>query len=165
MPLTKVLVYQRHCLFGFLKCNMYQSVRDQFASFTQGLEGPPDDSDRFIAKLNDLDSILKMRWAFTEYDTWPADAQLGLLSMAWVLGPSFRLLSFEQAISKRDFYTAAFACHITGTNNPSFKPRDVANFAMFLNADAVEYDGHDRSVLHYPSVVLKDLPVVAVSPV
>ena len=43
--------------------------------------------DLVLAKLTSNESVLKK--AFSDWDAWPADAQLGVLSMAWALGPGF----------------------------------------------------------------------------
>jgi hypothetical protein len=40
-------------------------------------------------KLCEVDSV--MRQAFKKYDVWPADAQLGILSMCWAMGSNFHV--------------------------------------------------------------------------
>jgi hypothetical protein len=41
-----------------------------------------------IDRLTKNESFLKRQPWFQDFDTWPADAQLGLLSMAWAMGPA-----------------------------------------------------------------------------
>ena len=69
-------------------------------------------SDEAIASLVDqrltMNDAYLARW-FPGYVDWPADAQLGLLSMAWSMGPGFRPLfpRFSAACDALDFATAA----------------------------------------------------------
>src|SRR6478752_1043279 len=44
-----------------------------------------------LAKLDANEVVLKK--AFPSWDSWPADAQMGVLSMAWALGPGFTATS------------------------------------------------------------------------
>src|SRR5579871_13382 len=50
------------------------------------LSAPDLDSLVFARVTNDA-NFLKRQRPFQAFDTWPADAQLGLLSMAWAMGP------------------------------------------------------------------------------
>jgi hypothetical protein len=47
----------------------------------------------------------QLRGQFTDFDWWPADAQLGLMAMAWGLGAGFpsRWSKFSAACKKKDF--------------------------------------------------------------
>jgi len=85
-------------------------------------------------KLRANEAILKKR--FPTYDNWPADAQLGLLSMAWAMGPNFRYPKFEAAVNALvpDFATAAKESYINDANNPGLRPRNVANESLFMAA-------------------------------
>ena len=47
------------------------------------------------AKCEANERALKAR--FSDFDAWPADAQLGLLSMAWAAGPAFKAPTFSAA--------------------------------------------------------------------
>ena len=40
-----------------------------------------------LDRLTKNEGFLKRQQWFQSFDTWPADAQLGLLSMAWAMGP------------------------------------------------------------------------------
>lgn len=82
---------------------------------------------------------------FTEFPTWPADAQLATLSMAWACGPAFRFPALEKALRAKDFAAAALHCHINETGNPGVIPRNVANKAMYRHAASAT----DPSVLHH----------------
>ena len=85
-------------------------------------------------KLRANEAILRKR--FPTYDNWPADAQLGLLSMAWAMGPNFRYPKFEAAVNALvpDFAAAAKESYINDANNPGLRPRNVANESLFMAA-------------------------------
>jgi GH24 family phage-related lysozyme (muramidase) len=90
---------------------------------------------------------------FPEWNDWPADARLGVLSMAWGLGAGFpaRFPRFTSAARAHDWKTAAVECHIDATGNPGVVPRNEANRQLFVNASAVEAKGLDRETLYYPA--------------
>lgn len=106
--------------------------------------------DLVISKLLETEAYLKKR--FPEFESWPADAQLGLLSMAWAMGPGFKFKTFEAAILKRDFVTAAANCKMNETGNPGLIPRNVANKLLFLNAARVEESpqAYKTEILYWP---------------
>ncbi len=104
-----------------------------------------------LAKLAQNESLLLRR--FPSFGTWSADAQLGLLSMAWALGPAFRFPRFEAAVTALDFATASRECRMDETHNPGLHPRNVANAVLFANAAAALTGAQDRDALHYPAVL------------
>lgn len=85
------------------------------------------------------------------WNDWPADAQLGALSIAWACGPNFINLwpKFHTAAWKGDFATMAVESHIDDTNNPGVRPRNTANFLLFQNAYRSVRDNLDRNSLIY----------------
>jgi hypothetical protein len=104
-----------------------------------------------LSKLEENERYLKNR--FPQYDNWPADAQLGLLSMAWAMGPSFKFPRFETAVNSRppDFDMAAIESHMNDAGNPGLTPRNVANVLLFRNAASAVIRGMPFSTLYYPS--------------
>jgi GH24 family phage-related lysozyme (muramidase) len=108
---------------------------------------------------------LKRQAQFANFEAWPADAQLALLSMAWALGPGgvagFPKLS--AACRALDFHTAAAECEISADGNAGVVPRNAANRALFRNAAhvrAVEASaGPLHSTLFYPKVLTSPVPV------
>ena len=90
-------------------------------------------------RLLQNESFLKRQKAFIEFEKWPADAQLGLLSMAWAMGPgfSFGWPRFAAVCAKMDFDGAAQNCRMTEVGNPGVIPRNRANKQLFQNAAAV----------------------------
>jgi hypothetical protein len=100
---------------------------------------------------------------FPRFPDWPADAQLGLLSMAWALGPAFpaRWPKFTAACRALDFTSAAAECRMKEVGNPGVIPRNNANQSLFQNASKVvnRENGYDPDRLYYP-VQLLDVVVV-----
>jgi len=104
-------------------------------------------------QLNANQAILKQ--TFTDFESWPADAQLGLLSMAWGLGAGFasKWPLFKAACLARNWSSAAQNCQISTAGNPGVAPRNTANVLLFNNAQAVADQKLDYSVLHWPNSV------------
>ncbi len=69
-------------------------------------------------KLRENEAYLRHR--FSDYEHWPADAQLGLHSMAWAMGPGFHFPDFNAAVNRLrpDFDAAARASHMNAQGNP-----------------------------------------------
>jgi hypothetical protein len=91
---------------------------------------------------------------YADFEDWPADAQLGLLSMAWAMGPSFSKghswHGFVQAVVDRNWQQAAKESHISEANNAPIWKRNVANEILFRNAAIVEGGDLASDVLYYP---------------
>lgn len=111
-------------------------------------------------RLKQLESYLKNQEPFRNFDLWPADGQLGLLSMAWAMGPGFsqRWPKFSAACGMMDFDAAAENCRMREAGNPGLIPRNQANKKLFQNAAAVltgEAEGFfQRESLYYPQYLL-----------
>lgn len=117
-----------------------------------------------------VDDKLMSNWAyvyrsFPQLDDWPADAQLGLMSMAWALGPAFppQWPKFATACRAQDFELAAAECTMREAGNPGVVPRNAANRTLFTNASRVlslgaSY-GYDPNVLYYPTVILAEIVI------
>jgi Putative peptidoglycan binding domain len=110
-------------------------------------------ADLVAQRLKQNDAILRER--YPNYPNWPADAQLGLNSMAWAMGPAFNFPDFSLAVNKSppDFKSAADLSHMNETGNPGLIPRNQANRQLFLNA-AEALARHDNPAkLWYPGAV------------
>lgn len=110
-----------------------------------------DEIDRVVfAKLDEMESVLKGRTPFADYDNWPADAQLGLLSMAWGMGPAFDFPRFQGFVAAGDWDSAADECRF----NPEVGTivlRNDRDQQLFRNAAAVLAGGYDPEVLVFPA--------------
>jgi GH24 family phage-related lysozyme (muramidase) len=106
--------------------------------------------DLLASKLSAFERVLEQ--VFPELESWPADAQLGLFSMAWAMGAGFTATwpHFKQACLAGDFASAAANCKMNDAGNPGLKPRNVANAVLFQNAARVVAAGLPRESLHYP---------------
>jgi GH24 family phage-related lysozyme (muramidase) len=114
-------------------------------------------------KLSSNEATLKKY--FPDFDKWPADAQLGVLSMAWALGPAFPATwpKFKAAALAQDWNKAAANSHISEAGNPGVAPRNRADKVLFENAAVVQGDPDDytSSVLYYPTIVLPPVVITA----
>ena len=116
-----------------------------FAALTS-IRLTPDGVDQLVAtRLDANESYLRGR--FPEWDAWPADAQLGTLSMAWAMGPAFAFPRFEQAAHAQEWGACALQCHIDTAGNPGVVKRNTANVALFKSAAAGVAGGRDASEL------------------
>jgi Putative peptidoglycan binding domain len=112
------------------------------------------------AKLVSFEATLRERPDFVGFDDWPADGQLGLLSMAWAMGPLFRFPKFQSAAAAGDWKTMAAECRMVEAGNPGVIPRNVRNQLLFTIAWWVAAPPHgDFRTLVYdpnPSITLAD---------
>jgi hypothetical protein len=98
-------------------------------------------------KLKNNEAILISR--FPGYPTWPADAQLGLLSWAWGVGPSAVYPMFTAALNATPPKFAIAAVQSAMRNSR----RDPINQQLFLNAADVIAKGADPTKLYFPGSV------------
>lgn len=103
-------------------------------------------------KRDDFERYLKQHH-FPEWETYPADAQLGIMSMAWACGPGFptKFANFKRAVINGDWSGAAASCKIREEGNPGVVPRNTANRLCFANAALVVKLGLDIGELFWPT--------------
>ncbi len=130
------------------------------------LELLPAEIDKLIrVKLQQNEAFLKRQKPFRDFDNWPADAQMSLLSMAWAMGPAFATgwPRFSAACEGTDFNAAAQNCRMSEKGNAGVIKRNDANQSLFRNANAVlrgENDGfYSRENLYYPTVLLAPITI------
>jgi hypothetical protein len=99
-----------------------------------------------LRRLASDEAIVKAYPAFAGLEEWPADAQLGLMSMAWAMGAGFgpHFPNFSHACAARDFATAATDCEMDASANPALARRNAADRQAFLLAA----NATDPAVLH-----------------
>ena len=102
-----------------------------------------------LSTLDRYEAILMGYSAFSGLDNWPADAQLGLLSMAWAMGPGLgrKFPHFSSACSAADWNAAAAQCWINAPGDAAVARRNQANQTAFKNAAKVTAAGGDYSAL------------------
>lgn len=96
-----------------------------------------------------FESTLQQTAEFAAMDGWPADAQLGLLSMAWAMGPAFAQAghwpSFRAACGSADWLGAAANCTMS---NAWLAKRNAVDRGLFRNAAYSVSQGADPSALY-----------------
>jgi GH24 family phage-related lysozyme (muramidase) len=107
-------------------------------------------SDLIARELAHFQDILKE--TFVAFESWPADGQLGLLSMAWAMGPAFSHTwpHFTQACLANDWAAAGANCKMNEAGNPGLVPRNKANAILFGNAARAASGGMPLDALYYP---------------
>ncbi|MEQ1764829.1 MAG: hypothetical protein ABL984_16995 [Pyrinomonadaceae bacterium] len=87
---------------------------------------------------------------YSNFDNWPADAQLAFMGVAWggIPIPQFGWHKFPEACRVEDWAKAAAECTIT---SPIAAGRNEAHKTMFLNAAAVKSNGDDITQLSWPN--------------
>lgn len=94
---------------------------------------------------------------FPDWEDWPADAQMGALSLVWSQGAGLRdWPKFRAACRCRAWLTAAKESQINTAGNPGVISRNEHHKHLFTNAMAVEMNREalDPSVLWFPEVKL-----------
>jgi hypothetical protein len=97
---------------------------------------------------------------FPQWDSWPAEVQLAVMSFCWAVGAGFRHSKTASgapmwpklvtALDAKDWKTAADECKLRESNNPGVVPRNKANRRLFLAAaEPVGITDEDRSRIEY----------------
>jgi hypothetical protein len=117
-----------------------------FATVTT-LRLQPVDIDALVRrKLFQVDAQLRER--FAQWDAWPADAQMGALSMAWAMGAGkfATFPRFSTAANARNFAAAASECEM-GPRVGTIVARNRRNRECFEAAGRVIASGGDPELL------------------
>lgn len=117
--------------------------------------------DLTYAKLDQLDTAMTKR--FPDFQSWPADAQLGVFSMCWGMGPGFAFPMFDKACRAKDFDTAAAQCHMTDKGGNAIEKRNTQNVLCFKNAAKAMKNSLNPETLFWPNVA-PDMPAADVTP-
>ena len=95
-----------------------------------------------------------LRSRYSALTAWPADAELGLMLLAWMLGPGFPLAGFREAVNRcvPDFVAAAHAvqaaCKVGGS--PTLVTVIGIVRCTFTNAETVVRWNLNPEVLYWP---------------
>lgn len=76
------------------------------------------------------------RHTWSDWDDFPADAQLAIMSMGWAMGAGFvrKFKMFTAAVRKHDWLEAIKHCHINEAGNPGIVPRNKLNKKLLSDA-------------------------------
>jgi hypothetical protein len=121
----------------------------QFRAFSKDLEGE-------LLELNGNANEMKKNY-FSTLDTWSADAQLGLMSMAWAMGSAFPTAppptgpwpNFTKACKDQDWEGAAKECKMKDAVGTQITRND-RNVILFRNAARIKEGKADPNVLQWP---------------
>ena len=86
---------------------------------------------------------------YSNFDNWPADAQLGFMGVAWggIPIPQFGWHKLPEACRLEDWNKAAVECRIS---SPIAAGRNEAHQLMFSNAAAIKANGDDITQITWP---------------
>ena len=106
-----------------------------------------DEIERIVfERLDQMESFLKNRPPFADFDNWPADAQLGLLSMSWGMGPAFNFPRFQSYVANHKWTEASDECRFKPDRGTIIQRNDL-NQQCFRNAARVESEQLDPDLL------------------
>ncbi len=115
------------------------------------------DIDALVMSVLDR-KVAAMRAQYNEWDTWPADAQAGVMSMCWAMGENFvrrfGFVNFDRAVRLKDWAAAEKSCGISEAGNAGVIERNRRNRLCFRNASASVLYRVDPEVLHWPNALL-----------
>lgn len=123
-----------------------------------------------MAKLAEMEAVLKQ--GFTDFEEWPADAQMGALSLAWACGPAYwrpeagrsYFPKLTAALRAGDFTTASIECFMPEEKTISgLRPRNRANRLLFENAEIVKNCVLPYETLYWPRELGKEMPGEAIT--
>ncbi len=116
--------------------------------------------DMVIKHAQTLENLLIKTDYYANFKNWPADAQLGLIGIAWGIHPtpSHGWLKFPELCKNEKWNEAAEECRIS---SPLAEGRNAAHKLAFKNAAQAKIDDHDISLLFWPRVLLPSITKVA----
>jgi hypothetical protein len=143
-----------------------------FASLTSIRLSPQSITNLVAKKLATMEATLRSRPSFAAFDSWPADAQMGLLSMSWAMGELFNFPKFQSAVALGRFDIAAGPAGDASANpalrgeawmennglpgpnpaNPGLHRRNLATRLCFANAWRV-VQGLSPDTFYYPAAL------------
>lgn len=94
----------------------------------------------------------------SEWDEWPADAQMACMLMSWACGPSYlsTFKNFLACVVKRDFIGAIACAKISTQGNAGIVPRNAQVALCLANAAAIDTPGYSTPALYWPGTVHDD---------
>lgn len=96
-----------------------------------------------------------LRHYFPGWDSFPADAQLAIMAMAWACGAGFpsTFKTFAAFVLKRDWANAAKCAKIREQGNPGVHPRNLQVQLCLANAAAIDDGDQGTPALYWPNPV------------
>lgn len=96
-----------------------------------------------------------LRHYFPAWDSFPADAQLAIMAMAWACGAGFpkTFTNFAAFVLKRDWASAGKCAKIREDGNPGVHPRNLQVQLCLANAAAIDDGDQGTPALYWPNPV------------
>jgi GH24 family phage-related lysozyme (muramidase) len=109
------------------------------APYTHGLRLPDAAVDDLMVERLKA-SVAWLQRTFPKWDEFPADAQLGIVSMAWAAGANFtaKFPTFTLAAKAGNWARCADECRLREKGNPGVVPRNLADHYLFLCASVAD---------------------------
>jgi hypothetical protein len=94
-----------------------------------------DEIDRLV-KVRLTANETQMRKTFPDWDSFPADAQLAIMSMCWAVGAGWptKFPNLKRCVLQQDWEGCVASCKIREEGNPGVVPRNAKNRFCFHNA-------------------------------
>ena len=116
-----------------------------------------------LLRLRAASFEVELKKHLPSWDSFPADAQLCCMSMAWACGPGFPITfkNFAKFANLHDWANAAKCAAIRTEGNPGIVPRNAQNSLCMVNAAASAARGLPVDQLFWPQTVpLSGAPTV-----
>jgi GH24 family phage-related lysozyme (muramidase) len=96
-----------------------------------------------------------MKRRYSDWETWPACAQMACMSLAWACGANYDFPKMDRALANRDFAEASREIDMTAMHNPGndLRRRNHANETLMLNASRVESFDLDPDLLDWTNEI------------
>jgi hypothetical protein len=109
------------------------------APYTNGLRLPDAAVDDLMVERLRA-SVAWLEKTFPKFGSFPADGQLGIVSMAWAAGANFtaKFPAFTAAALRGDWARCADECRLREAGNPGVVPRNLADHYLFLCASVAD---------------------------
>jgi hypothetical protein len=131
-----------------------------------GLHLDDADIDALVADKLESNAAFIAEHYFFNFPSFPADAQLAIMSIAWACGPGFpaKWPNFRAAVEAENWLGARDNCDIrigtpgTPSFNPGVVPRNKANRVCLANAAIITAEHMAPELLSWPSIAAANVP-------
>jgi hypothetical protein len=107
---------------------------------------------KVIGNINYVRTLRKGAKYLGDFDSFPADAQLCIISLTWANGNEFGYPMFCQACREADWLEASKQCGFKNKDN-TLPQRQRAQEEMMRNARCASLGAADPNILHWPTIL------------
>jgi len=105
-----------------------------------------------VGNINYVNTSRKGNQNLGDFDTFPADAQLCVISLTWANGNEFHYPGFAKGCREADWFEAAKQCGFKSKEN-TLALRQKHQETMMCNAGCVKLGVADPDTLHWPKIL------------